>query len=729
MGEKRSHDCSANGYPYAKSVSKILMSSTEKTIEAINAILNARSVAVVGASSDSKKLGYMTLNSIIQGGYEGRIYPVNPKADSILGLRAYRSLDEIPERIELAVIIVPAKFVAGVLQEAVNKGTFGAVILSAGFREAGRPDLEEKIVSIAHKGGLRFVGPNVQGINYLPNKLCGMFFPVITKRGPLAVLTQSGSATAALSEWAAYEGLGISAAINLGNQADLCESDFLEFFATDQNTSAIAMYIEGVKDGRRFLNTLKKVTCQKPVVILKSGRTEVGRKVAQSHTGALRGSHEVFCAACRQAGAITADTIETLFDRAKGVACIRSPRGNRVMSISTSGGMGALAADKAEEEGLFMPPLRTDFVKELERQGIGSLVTVSNPLDLGYVEAEAFLRVALLADKFEAADLILLNLGDPVPGAVEVTSELAQTMRASIAVSYLGGGNEEKEARIKMHEIGIAAFPSPERAMLGIGAAARAAEYHRARPFPPYGAPFKPIRESKYDLSQCRFVLEPQAVEFLGTYGIPYPSHGVAHAPEEAIEIAERVGYPVVLKIVSPDVLHKTDVGGVAIGLDSEDQVRKAYEEIINRVSLAAPDASLDSILVCKQSRVGQEVIVGGLDDQLFGPTIMFGLGGIFAEALKDVCFRIAPLTRTDAVEMIKEIKGFSVLTGVRGQPSCDMECLADLIMNVSRLMTENSNIKELDLNPVRLYENGLIVLDARLVEIPTREKQHFTML
>jgi acyl-CoA synthetase (NDP forming) len=282
------------------------MNEIEETVQVLKKIFNARSVALVGASSDSSKYGYMTLNSILGGGYEGQIYPVNPKGGKILGLEVYPSLSEVPGEPELLVVLVPATFVPGVLREAAQKGIKNAIILSGGFREAGRPDLEAEIAAISREYGLRFVGPNIQGINYLPNKLCAMFFPVITTKGPLAIVSQSGTITAALSEWAADEKLGISAAVNLGNQVDLCESDYLDFFASDEKTKVVAMYTEGLKDGRRFLETIRRVALQKPIAILKSGRTVAGQRSAASHTGSLAGSHDVFRAACRQFGAVNA---------------------------------------------------------------------------------------------------------------------------------------------------------------------------------------------------------------------------------------------------------------------------------------------------------------------------------------------------------------------------------------------------------------------------------------
>ena len=457
------------------------MTDVEETVAAIGKTFNAQSVALVGASSDPNKFGYMTLDSIISGGYEGRIYPINPKGGEVLGQSVYRSLAELPEPPDVVVVVIPAQAVPGVLREAGEMGVSAAIILSGGFREAGRTDLEEEIMSISRQYGLRLMGPNIQGINYLPNRLCAVFFPVITTRGPLAVISQSGSVTTALAEWAAEEGLGISAAVNLGNQTDLCESDYVEFFATNEHTQVITMYLEGVRNGRRFLDTIKRVTTQKPVVVLKSGQTEAGQRSAASHTGSLAGSHEVFNAACRQSGAFPTRDLETLYDCAKALGTMREPKGDRVLAISTSGGMGTLAVDEAEIQGLVVPPLSKGLVEGLKGLDLSPLATLSNPLDLAWIGAQDFREAALLADQADAADVLLLTFGDPVVGAAEVVKELSATIKASLAVSYLGGGEEEKRGRCEMQEAGIPVFPSPERAVRGVAAAVWVARYHQRR--------------------------------------------------------------------------------------------------------------------------------------------------------------------------------------------------------------------------------------------------------
>jgi acyl-CoA synthetase (NDP forming) len=692
------------------------VSSSKQSVDAIDRIFKARSVAVVGASAEPHKFGFMTLNSLISGGYEGRIYPVNPRGGEILGLRAYVSIREIPGELDVAVVIVPAKFVPEVLREAGEKGVRGAIIQSAGFREAGRADLEAEIISISRKYGIRLMGPNIQGVNYLPNKLCAMFFPVIKTSGPLAIISQSGTVTTALSEWAADEGLGISGAVNLGNQVDLCESDYIDFFATDENTKAIVLYLEGVKEGRRFLETVNRVAPEKPVVILKSGRTDAGQRSAASHTGSMASNHNVFEAACRQFGAVSADSIEALYDHAKALATMGQPKGDRVLTISTSGGACTLAVDEAGPRGLVVPELSRQFIEGLEQLELPALASLSNPIDLISLDSEDFVKVALLADKFDVADVILISFGDPVSGAIEALKYLQGNIKTSIAVSYMGGGEEEKLGRVKMQEACIPVFPTPERAVCGIAAAVRYAEYRRTRKSDSHVFPVRKKRQDKVD-SEANFILEPEAVNRLAPLNIPYPAHGLARDAYAALDIADSIGYPVVMKIVSPNISHKSDVGGVILDLKNPEDVIDGYNQILHSVCSAVPDASIEGVLVCRQVPDGVDVIIGGMDDPVFGSTIMFGLGGIFTEVLKDVAFRIAPIIRTDVEEMIKEIKGYSILTGFRGQKAVDIDQLIDLLLAVSELISKNNNIKELDLNPVRLYENGQMVLDVRIME------------
>lgn len=690
------------------------MGQTKNTVRAIERMLNAKSLAVVGASSDPRKFGHMTLKSIIEGGYEGDIFPVNPKGGRILGLDTYPAIREIPQDIDAVVVLVPARFVPEILRDSAAAGAAGAVVCSGGFGEAGRTDLEAEIAEVCRETGLRVVGPNIVGLTYPPNKLCAVFYPVITTQGPLAIVSQSGTISNALSEWAADEGLGISAAMNLGNQVDLCESDFLDFLAVDPNTKAVAMYLEGVVDGRRFLQTLARATAVKPVVILKGGRTAVGKRSAASHTGALAANDGVFCSACRQCGAIMAPDLESLYDYSKAMATMRSPKGNRVFSLSSSGGAGILAADAMDGQGLVMPDLPKALQEKVKELPLSPLATLSNPFDTGAdLDVGHFQQVATLVHESGLSDVVFLNLGDPVAGAPTMVEELLQRIDASLAVAYFAGGQEEKAGRPQLHAVGIPVFPTPERAIRGISAAVRHAQYRRTRGSRPMEFPAIAPAVGKRGKGEKVFLPETRGIEYLDQYGIPYPEHGIAHSSEEATEIANQIGYPVTLKVVSPDIPHKSDIGGVALGVEGPSEVPREYERISELAEIHAPKSKIDGILVCEQVPEGIEVLVGAIQDSVFGPTVVFGLGGIYTEILGDVSFRVAPLDRFDAEEMMQEIRGYGILRGARGKNKYDLGRLGEVLISVSHLAIDHPEIEELDINPIRLFGKELMALDV----------------
>ena len=443
--------------------------SEKDTVESIRRIFNARSVAVVGASANPVKYGRMTLDCLLEGGYDGTIYPVNPRGGEIRGLKAYPSVGAIPGRLDLVVIIVPFQFVEGILEQAAEKGAAGAVICSGGFKDAGRPDLEEKLKQIGKKTGVRLLGPNISGMAYLPNKMCAQFFPALTMAGPLAVVCQSGTVTNGLCEWACDDGLGVAAGINLGNQADLCESDYLNYFAQDPNVKSIVMYIEGASHGRRLFETLRRTAARKPVVVYKGGRTEAGKRSTASHTGSMASSHQVFSAACRQAGALFAHDIQTAYDFAKALALMRPPRGNRLLAVSSSGGANTLAMDEIDAHDLTVPELPAEAREKLGTLGISPLADFRNPIDLVSIRADDFRKAVLAVDEMDLADMVLLNFGDPVDGDLELVQELDRKVGASLAVCYYGGGARERTGRPALGRAGFPVFSAPERAVRGMG--------------------------------------------------------------------------------------------------------------------------------------------------------------------------------------------------------------------------------------------------------------------
>jgi len=447
---------------------------------ALSRMLGARRVAVVGASADPAKFGAVLLQSLISGGFSGEIFPVNPRADRLNGLKCYARVADIPGSLDLVVIIVPSAAVLGVLEEAADKGAAGAFVISGGFKESGRAELEREIVELARSRGMRLFGPNTQGIAYAANKLSAVFWPVLTTPGPVGVVGQSGTVVAALTDWAQGEGLGVSASISLGNQADVCESDVLRFLCDDEETRSIALYQEGVSDGTGFVSALKDVATKVPIVVLKCGRSPRGREAVASHTGSLAGSDEVFTGLCRQFGVVRAADTEELYDAAKILATMPLPKGNRVLMMSSSGGSCALAADEAYERGLALPAPHQDFVDGLKDLDLPEWGSFANPLDLGGVSLDGFRAAVEMADASDLADVILLVFGDPIPGADLLALELARTTKASICAAIFGGASVESEQRWTMQRGGVPVFPSPERAIRAIGASVWYAERRRA---------------------------------------------------------------------------------------------------------------------------------------------------------------------------------------------------------------------------------------------------------
>jgi acyl-CoA synthetase (NDP forming) len=455
------------------------MTDCDGPVEALRRICNARSLMVVGASSDPSKFGYALVETLLKGEYSGEIFLVNRKAEQILGRRVYPSIREIPGKVELALVIIPAADIPQTLTDAAGKGVREAVIYSSGYRELGHPEREAELRTLCRQIGVRFLGPNIQGMIYVPNRLSAMFWPAITKEGPLAVVTQSGSVTAGLAEMAVRDGLGISAAINLGNQVDLCDADVLEFLGQDERTQTIMMYLEGVKDGRRFMDVVRRVSRSKGVALLKAGRSTGGRNSAASHTGSLAGNDDVFSGVCRQFGAVRADDMASLYDAAKALATMRNPCGRRVFIVSSSGGGNTLAADEAERQGLVLPELPASLLGELNRIGCPPNAHLSNPADLAGVRADHFEKAVLLADQWNLADFYLLAFCDPVPGSTELAIRLAQRTHAQVVVTYFGGGELELTSRLEIQSAGIPVYPTPEQAMRGIAAAVWAAERRR----------------------------------------------------------------------------------------------------------------------------------------------------------------------------------------------------------------------------------------------------------
>lgn len=655
-------------------------------------------IAMLGASANPEKLSFQIFRNLKEAGFSGEILPVNPKGEVIHGVPSLRSAAEIPEGTDLAVVMIPAKLVPGAILELGERKVKAAIVITGGFAESG-PDgaaLQQEVASNAARCGIRVVGPNCQGVNYPYHGVCASW-PLLTRRGDMAIISQSGTVGAALIDWASEDHLGFSAFVSMGNRVDVDEADLISFFSEDPNTKVIALYIEGVKDAKKFLAAVH--SCKKPVVILKAGRTERGRKAAESHTRSLAGRDEIYEAVFRQNHIHRAMTLEELYDFSKALAYLPPPPGPRTLILTSSGGSAILATDVLEENGFRVTSLPEPVAVKL-REFLPPHCIVGNPLDLTGDGNAAWYRRAL-----EAADghfdVVMTIFGDPIPGV----SEVLRPGRCEL-VAYLGGADVEREERAKMHERKIAAFPTPERAVKAMACHAR---FRRDR-FPLHSAG-EPAHAAA--ASGPASLPAAESIEFVSRAGIPVTAFARAGSEEEAVEAARRIGYPVAVKINSPDITHKTDVGGVLLGVNDDVGVRAAFrrlKQIEDARGLRAGGA-----LICAMAPAGWEVIVGVTRDPQFGHAIMFGMGGVMVEVLKDVSFRMAPLSPQDAAEMIAEVRSAAALRGVRGQKPADVAALEDLLVRVSRLLEQNPDIEEMDLNPVFVYSKGVLVADVRV--------------
>ena len=665
-------------------------------VSQLDSVLRPKSVAVIGASTSPDKLGNEIMRNILDGGFKGDVHPINPKADVILDRPCYKSVKDIPDTPDLAVIIIPARFVPQAVQECGEAGVKGAVIITGGFAEADEEGekLQNQVVEAAQKFGVRLIGPNCQGVNNPHHPLCASW-PLLTYQGKIALISQSGTVGAAMMDWLSEDKLGTSSFVSMGNRADVDEADLIAYFNQDRNTEVIAAYIEGIKRPEKFIEAVEQL--KKPLVVLKSGRTPKGKVAAESHTKALAGADAIYEALFSKYNICRAYTAEEFYDYAKAKAYLKPPKGNRILFITTSGGAAILATDQAEQEGLDVSPLPEPVIDAITPL-IPAHAIKANPIDLtGDATAQMFGDVIEVTRKYY--DTLGVIFGDPVEGASNVV-----TPDANELIIFYGGADVERQESELMHLKGIPVFPTPER---GIKALARVLEGKSLN------APEQPTLTVPVTGRQLPL---DQAFERIAAKGLPYTDFALADSPASAAKIAQEQGFPVALKISSPDIIHKSDAGGVCLNLDSAEGVKQAYDKILVAVQKNRPGAQVDGVLVNKMASPGLEVIVGMNRDPQFGPVILFGLGGIMVEIFQDVSLRLLPLTKDDALAMIREIKGYSLITGYRGQPAVDEHALADCLLAVARVAEDSPEIVEIDLNPVFAYPDGILVADVRMI-------------
>ena len=659
-------------------------------------MFNPASIAVIGASEDPRKYGHEILKNLIEGGFQGAIHPINPKAEMILGLNCYRNVREVSEPVDLAVIIIPAKIVPQAVRDCGERGIKGAVVISGGFSEAGPQgdELQKELAAVAAQNGVRLLGPNCQGVNNPYHSMCATW-PLLTRRGRIAVISQSGTVGAAMLDWLEEDELGVSGFAGLGNRADINEVELIEHYEADPNTKVIACYLEGIKDADRFRKTLETLT--KPLVMLKSGRTPRGRIAAESHTKSLAGTDAIYSALITRYGVHRADTLEELYDFSKAFAYLKPPAGNRIVFVTTSGGAAILATDAAEKEGLDTAPLPAQLAQSLEGIVPGHAIR-SNPLDLtGDATSEMFKEVIeTVRPHFDTVGVIF---GDPIQNASESVKPNENEL-----VIFLGGSKVERAERLKMHRNGIPVFQTPERGIRALSqlipAAAKGAR-------------------AGYTLPESSARSQMDAIEsfnFLASKGFDCIFARLARSPGEAVHLAHRIGFPVALKINSPDILHKSDWGGVRLHLRTPGQLREAYGKITETAARTFPAAAVTGMVVYPMAAPGVELVLGMIRDPQFGPVIMFGLGGVTVELFRDVSMSLFPLTRDAARAMLGQIKGAPLLKGFRGSLPIDEDAVVDGLLRIAGIAVEHPEIAEIDLNPVIAYPEGMLVVDARII-------------
>jgi len=691
-------------------------------------LFQPKSIAVVGASSTPGKIGYTVLENLIKAEFKGPIYPINPSGGEILGLNVYATVSDVPGPIDAAVITVPAKFVAGVMKECGEKGVKGLIVITSGFSETGRKDLEAELVGIARDYHMRILGPNIVGYLSNTDKLNASFAPFLPLPGKASLASQSGALLIAIDAATFTRNVGFDKLISLGNMSDVDFADIIEWLDKDPSTSCITLYIEGFKEGRRFIEVSRR--CSKPIVALKSGVSEHGAAAAASHTGSLAGAAKVYGAAFQQAGVIEATDLDNLFDRTLALSLQPPMTGENLLIITNGGGVGVLATDAAEKNGIPLKFAPADVQAEMKKH-MPEFGSAKNPVDLTGMAGNDWYHDAVrygIPNEWVDA-LVVLYCETAMTDPMEIAKSIKQALDESgvknkpVTVSFVGG--ERSAAAMNwLVQNGIPAYGAPDVAV-NVMAALRDYAHMRAmvaEEAQPCGtdnraAALEIINKARTEGRDS--LTEIEAKQVFQVYGLPVTNTLLAHTEDEAVELARRVGFPIVMKIVSPDILHKSDAGGVKVNIKDENGVRENFRLIMQNARNYKPDANIHGIAIQEMAPWGTEVILGSVNDATFGPTVMFGLGGIFVEVLKDVTFRVAPVASGQALRMLGEIRGAPILRGVRGEAPRDREALADTICRYSSMIVDlTDEISESDANPVLVYEEGkgIKVVDARII-------------
>ena len=686
------------------------------------------SVAVVGATRNPEKVGYGVFSNLVQAGFPGPVYGVNPGGGEILGHPLVPSIDAIPGNVDLGVFVVPPNAVLEGIPRLAAKGMRAGIVISAGFKEIGGAGvaLERSLREAATSAGVRVLGPNCLGLINTHASLNASFSRGTPPKGNISFFSQSGALCTAVLDWAIGENIGFSKFISLGNKADISESDVMEYLADDPDTRVILGYVESIEDGRRFLCASRQVTCRKPVILVKAGTTAAGARAASSHTGSLAGSDRAYSAAFRQGGVLRAETVEDLFDLALGFSMQPVPKGDRLLILTNAGGPGILAADTASLLGIPLAEIPESLRGKILPK-LPATASLANPVDvIGDARADRYRDVLSAIVGESSIDMVLVLLTPQAMTEPEETARATVSASARMGIpvfaSFLGEATVAESRRILTAGC-IPNYPVPERAVRAAHAMLR---YSRLRTadFPeegelPSGRP--PIAERVVGEALAagrRAMGEEESRGVLEAYGFSFPRHAFAETSAAAVKAYRSLGAgQVVMKIVSPQILHKTDVGGVVLGLSSEEEVARAFVEVTSSVRRLSPSAWIAGVSVQEMVAGGRELILGMSRDPQFGPLLMFGLGGIYVEVLKDVAFRVAPLSRRDAEEMVREIRSYPLLAAYRGSEPADVEAIVEALRRVSRLSCDFPEIQELDINPLLVLPKGkgIRAIDCRM--------------
>lgn len=711
------------------------MEKERNLYETLEPLFNARSIAILGASESPYKIGNIQLKALIDGKFGGTIYPINPKTDVIEGLTCYSNIGEIPDTVDLAIFCVGADKVKEGLEECGKKGVKSAIVFASGFSEVGEEGVKQqkRLTEIARANGIRLVGPNCVGLVNTMNGLIGTFSPAILavplhEEKSVGYVSQSGAFGVLTYMAAAQNGLSFNYFVSVGNEMDVEFSDVVEYMIHDDKTKVITGYLEGAKNPEKLRKLAKEALDQKkPIVLMKTGRSKAGSRAASSHTGSLAGSDTIYDAYFKQTGIIRVDDYEDIITFSKLFLSNKLPKGKNTVIITSSGGRGINESDRCESLGLEVIALSEQTRAKIRRL-IPSYASASNPIDLTAAASvsnpELFIApLKALVEDPEVHNIILTEFPLGWDKDSPLLQEFIQICKNSdkfvLVTTFPLEGMSIPKGTKELEKNGIPVIPGNLNPIKGLAYLAAYSEYLQKYKNTDLKEEFLSVSGSDIShlLRPSSHLSESEAAEVLKKYEIPTTKRMVAKTGEEAVQFANEIGYPVALKIDSPDIPHKTEANAIRLNLQSEMEVKDAFNVIEHNSLSYKSDAKINGVSVQEMLPAGIEVIIGATKDSVFGPVIMFGLGGIFVEVFKDISFRVAPLTRMDAEEMIKEIKGYSILQGVRGKAAVDINAIIDVLLKVSALVTnEEAGIEELDINPLIVYENGVKAADAMIV-------------